>query len=139
MSVSKQEGKVSTLFSLGAFVEDGLEKYKRELYGLEGTKQALAILAKKLEEYIVVVDQELEIGKISMSEANVAKRHVATCVGVVRELLKASESQHYQAQGKISASDRLVVDIKKMFDEESLELDRLRKNDKKLKVSKTRI
>lgn len=119
MSVAKQQGKTSTLFSLGVFIEDTLERYKKELYGLEGTKQALLVLVKKFEEYILVIDRELESNEITISEAASAKRHVATCVGIVRELARASESQYYQAQGKVAASDRFVVDIKKMFDEEN--------------------
>jgi hypothetical protein len=122
MSVEKQDGKIAAIFTLGSFIEDSLEKYKKELLGLEGTRQALFVLVKKFEEYIMMVDKELETKVITMSEASVAKRHVITCIGIVRSLAVLSDTQLHQTEGKISAADKFVTDLKKFFDEEKTSL-----------------
>ncbi len=127
MSLEKQDGKISAIFTLGSFVEDSVEKYRKELLGLEGTRQALFVLVQKLEEYIIMVDRELETRIITMSEAAVAKRHIATCVGVVRSLAQQSDVQLHQAEGKIAASDKFVSDLKKFFDEEKATLEEMKK------------
>lgn len=132
MSIEKQDGKISAIFTLGSFIEDSLEKYRKELLGLEGTRQALFVLVQKFEEYVQVLDKELETKIITMSEASVAKRHVITCIGIVRALAQSSDTQLHQAEGKVAAADKFVTDLKKFFDEEKQALDDLKKENIKL-------
>jgi len=122
----KQDGKISAIYTLGAYIEDQLEKYRKELLGLEGTKQALSVLANKLETYITVIDTELTEKKITFTESSVAKRHVATCIRIIKELGDSAMKQQTLAEGKISASDFYVQKFKEMFDEEKQTLDTLK-------------
>lgn len=122
----KQDGKISAIYTLGAYIEDQLEKYRKELLGLEGTKQALSVLANKLETYITVIDTELTEKKITFTESSVSKRHVATCIRIIKELGDNAMKQQTLAEGKISASDFYVQKFKAMFDEEKQTLEALK-------------
>lgn len=127
--LDKQDSKVSAIFSLGAFVEDQLEKYRKELLGLEGTKQALVVLANKLEGYIQTIDEELTNKKITFNESSVAKRHVATCIRIIKDLCEASIKQQTIAEGKIAASDFYVQKFKEMYDEEKAAKNKLKEKE----------
>jgi len=122
MSNERQEEKVSTIFSLGAFIENDLERCKKEMLGLEGTKQALYAIINKFEEYVRVIDSELEKHEITMSESRVAKRHIVGCINIIKDFSRIAEMQLTQTQGKISMCDKFVTDFKKMWDEEMGEL-----------------
>jgi len=117
MNEVKRETRASTLNGVGQRMEVLHEAARIEVAQWQGAKQALHELTRKLEAHLAVVDRDAEDDKLDDAERAVAKRYVDQCRGIARNLAVAAEVQVFQAQGKVLAFDRALLDVKQAFDQ----------------------
>ena len=113
----KSEVKAATLHGVGQRMEVLHEAARIEVAQWQGAKQALHELTRKLEAHLGVVDRDAAEGKIDDEARAVAKRYVDQCRGIARNLAVAAEVQVFQAQGKVLAFDRALLDVRQAFDQ----------------------
>jgi len=113
----KSEVKAATLQGVGQRMELLREAARIEVAQWQGAKQALHELARKLEAHLGLVDRDAGEGKIDDAERAAAKRYVDQCGGITRNLAVAAEIQVFQAQGKVLALERALLDVRQAYEQ----------------------
>ena len=117
MNKVKREVKATTLHGVGERMEVMREAARIEVAQWQGAKQALHQAARKLEAHLGVVDRDTDEGKLDDAVRAVVKRYVDQCGGTARNLAVAAEVQLLQAQGKVLALDRALLDVRQAYEQ----------------------
>lgn len=116
MNELKREVKTATLCGVGERMEVLREAARIEVSQWQGAKQALHELARKLEAHLAVVDRDADEGKLDDAQRATVKRYVDQCGGMARNLALAAEVQLFQAQGKVLALDRALLEVQQAYE-----------------------
>lgn len=118
MGVDKAVFKMAVAHDLGVKMDDLLEAAKKEHGAAEGAVNALKLAAQRLEEFQRVVDKDRDEEKITQEEANVVKKYVNQCGGIVRNMVVGAEVRFFQTQGQIAAHTKAVGEVQRYYEEE---------------------
>lgn len=116
MNELKAQVKAATLHGVGERMEVLREAARIEVAQWQGAKQVLHELARKLEAHLGVVDRDAEEGHLDDAQRSLVKRYVNQCGGIARNLTTAAEVQLVQAQGKVLALDRAILDVRQAYE-----------------------
>lgn len=116
------EGRVAATFQVGARIENAKESYEKEILGLEGMKVASMLAIKNLEEYARQVRHDQTHQRIPIKEAEVGLKYIAGCIEQMQKQFHDVEAKRNNALGALKALERIVADVKSVWDKETIKL-----------------
>ncbi|MHA2020926.1 MAG: hypothetical protein ACW96N_04375 [Candidatus Thorarchaeota archaeon] len=119
MSLEKAKLKAHVLHTVGTEIEDFLESAVQGMSEQQGAARALTEAAKRISQSLSQVDRDMESGKITLSEADLVKKYINNCIGVVKNAQTGAASAMLKQQGKIDALKHCVSLLEKMHTTET--------------------
>lgn len=138
MSFEKAKLKAQVIHSVGAEIEDLLESSVQGLHEQQGAARALTEAAKRISQTVGQIDRDMEAGKISLSEADLAKNYINQCVGIVKNAQTGAASAMVKQQGKIDALKNCVSLLEKMHASEVQKANLIMQEEKNSKTTRGR-
>jgi len=123
MNFDKAQIKLLISHEIGMRMDDYLEAAKKECDGFSGAKQALQEAIKRLDQHLIKIDLDVKENRLMFEYADIVKKYVDQCGGIVRNLLIGVEVQFFQAQGKIIAFEQSVKSVKQIYDAEKIKIE----------------
>lgn len=118
-----QEGRTSAIFSTGVKVEDLNDIYEKEASNLATMKIAFAMTIKALENYQLMIYNELHSAKIPLKEAEYGRIHINQCIEIAKQLFNDTEIKRIHSEGASVALKQAIAEIKTFYDFEKSKLE----------------
>jgi hypothetical protein len=126
MSIDKSDVKIGAAHEIGCRLDDVLDGATKDMYRLEGAQTALQQAVKSIENFMKVVDKDLDDDKTDLETAKTIKTYIQKVHKAMTNLLAQSETNKLTQTGKVQAMQKAVEVTKKFKDEELAKAQNLR-------------